>query len=53
MQLAKLGIAWMIKIGICDISKVYILFKKFGCTLMEAKEKSIEVWSYLPYIIFI
>jgi hypothetical protein len=53
MQLAKLGISWMIKIGICDISKVYVLLKKLGCTLMDAKEKPIKVWSYLTYIIFI
>ncbi len=43
----------MIKIGICDISKVYVLLKKLGCTLMDAKEKPIKVWSYLTYIIFI
>jgi hypothetical protein len=53
MQLEKLGIKWMIKIGICDISKVLYTIKKNWCTLMEAKEKSIKVWSYLPYVIFI
>jgi hypothetical protein len=28
MQLAKLGIQWMIKIGICDISKALRTIKK-------------------------
>ncbi len=28
MQLANLGIEWMIKIGICDISKVLYTIKK-------------------------
>jgi len=43
MLLAKLGIEWMDKIGIRHISKVLYTIKKFGCTLMEAKEKSIKV----------
>jgi hypothetical protein len=39
MQLANLGIEWMIKIGICDISKVLYTIKKIWVHLDGGKRK--------------
>jgi len=39
MQLAKLGIEWMIKIGICDISKVLYTIKNIWVHFDGCKRK--------------